>query len=459
MLALARSGRTREALAAFHDARRVLAVELGIEPGPALRERHRLLLDVSPPNQLPADVSDFVGRADALRQITGGTDAVAVTGPPGVGKTALAVHAAHAVRETYPDGLLYADLDGVSAESVLGMFLRALGVPVPDGLGDRTALWRTLTAERRLLVVLDNAAGAEQVRRLLPQPGRSRALVTSPRRLVELSSMRWVTLGKLHRDEALTLLERLVGRARVRREYDVAVRLVDHLAHHPLPIRVIAARLAARPFESIATAEARLREEVRHLMAVYPDCEIVEAPFERAYRRLDARQARVFRLTGLGGAPEFSVAAAAALVELPEPETHLVLESLVDLFLVEAAGPGRYAYDPVLKLYAKRRSAFEDGDPAGRTALASLLLFYLAGTYNALKTLDPGAEPPITAGLGRGTTFADRDEAGAWLRLERRQILDAIGAADTVFGGAADLLGDLAWVTERLSAQLTPLPS
>jgi DNA-binding SARP family transcriptional activator len=486
MLALYKSGRQGEALAAFQDARRVLDDELGIDPGPSLQRMHRRILDVDPtltavervvvpvevvsaptttPNHLPPDLGDFVGRDQAIRQITdivasptAGVRAVGLTGMPGIGKTVAAVHAAHRLRESFPDGQLYVDLDGVSDHQadphhVLGGFLRAFGLPeevIPETLGDRQGLWRALTAERRVLVVLDNAGSADQVRRLMPSPGGSAAIITGRRRMVELAGVRWTVLGRLHGDEALTLLEHLIGTARVRREYELASRLVSQCAHHPLAIRVIAARLAARPLETIAVAEARLREEVRHLMALYPDCELVEAPVERVYRLLDARQAKVFRFAALSDAPDISLAAVAALVELPEQETHVVLESLVDVFLVEATTPGRYTFDPLLKLYAKRKSMFVDGASSCRTALASLLLFYLASTYNALRVIDPHTTPPITGGLGRGVTFDERVEACVWLLLEHEQVLEAIGAAGNILGAAVDVLGDLKWVVRRL---------
>jgi DNA-binding SARP family transcriptional activator len=462
MLALYKCGRQGEALAAFQDARQRLAEQLGIEPGLALRRAHRLLVDVGQvsagtpgktvPNQLPPDVAEFVGRDEALRLIGLGR-AVAITGMPGVGKSALAVHAAHRLGATYPDGRLYADLDGMSGRPadphhVLGGFLRALGVAddaIPGSLGDRAGLWRTLSAERRLLVVLDNAGGAEQVRRLMPTPGHSGVIITSRRRLVELPAVEWIVLGRLDADAAVTLLERLIGRARVRREYESAVRLVARCAYHPLPIRLVAARLAARPFESVAQAEARLRTAAL-------DHELVEAPAEAAYQLLDERQARVFRLGGLPEAPEISIAALSALVERPERELHETMESLIDVYLVSAVGPGRYTYDPMLKRYAQRKAMLVDGEAGARTAQASLLLFYLAGTFNALTLLDPGDPPPIMSGLGTGTTFRSREAACAWLLNEHEQVLASIEAAGDVLGDAVDVLGDLCWVAERLEA-------
>ncbi|MEU5685446.1 AfsR/SARP family transcriptional regulator [Streptomyces venezuelae] len=463
MLALYRSGRQAEALAVYADTRRLLADELGVDPRPGLKELQQRILQADPglaepsapaqepattvvrPAQLPATVPDFTGRAsfvnelsDILSTAEGRVMAVsALAGIGGVGKTTLAVHVAHVARAHFPDGQLYVDLQGAGArvaepETVLGAFLRALGTAdsaIPDSLEERAALYRSVLDGRRVLVLLDNARDAAQVRPLLPGMEGCAALVTSRVRMVDLAGAHLVDLDVMSPEEALLLFTRIVGEERVAAEREAALDVVAACGFLPLAIRIAASRLAARRTWTVSTLAAKLADERRRLDELQAGDLAVKATFELGYGQLEPAQARAFRLLGLADGPDLSLAAAAAVLDLPLDETEDVLESLVDTSLVESAAPGRYRYHDLVRLYARACAERDEQPPGERDAAMSRLLdFYLASAARVYAIERPGdrtvdhLEPTEHA----GQDFTDDTKALDWLHAEAACILACV---------------------------------
>ncbi|WP_442809587.1 AfsR/SARP family transcriptional regulator [Streptomyces sp. SR27] len=463
MLALYRSGRQAEALAVYADTRRLLADELGVDPTPELSRLQQRILQadaelarpveeaapaaapVARPAQLPATVPDFTGRVSCVRELgarlataEGHVMAVsALAGIGGVGKTTLAVHVAHEARPHFPDGQLYVDLQGAGSraaapETVLGSFLRALGTPdsaIPDSLDDRAALYRSTLDGRRVLVLLDNARDAAQIRPLLPGTAGCAALVTSRIRMVDLAGAHLVDLDVMSPDEALQLFTRIVGEERVRSEREAALDVVAACGFLPLAIRIAASRLAARRTWTVSVLAAKLADERRRLDELQAGDLAVKATFELGYGQLEPAQARAFRLLGLADGPDISLAAAAAVLDLPQWDTEDLLEALVDTSLLESAAPGRYRYHDLVRLYARACADRDEQPPSEKeAALSRLLDFYLSTAARVYAIERPGdrlvdhLEPTAYEGLA----FTDRHEAQDWLYAEANCLLATV---------------------------------
>nr|WP_232376618.1 BTAD domain-containing putative transcriptional regulator [Amycolatopsis aidingensis] len=480
VLALGAAGRDAEALHAYEQAEQTLFEELGTSPGPRLREARERLRAAPEPEpaetpepvcQLPLDLPDFTGRArlsaDLLRLIRERTDAglptVAVlTGAPGVGKSALAVRTAHALRPWFPDGQLHVDLAGTapfprSPVDVLPELLHALGVRdanIPADLAERAALLRSRLSGRRMCIVLDDAASSAQVRPLLPGAGGCAVLVTSRLRLPDLEGAHPAEVDVLPESEASELLAGIVGGHRIAAEPEAAADILRFCDHLPLAIRVAGARLRHRSRWPLRTLADRLRDERGRLDELRVGDLAVRASVTLSYDLLPERAARAFRLLGLLGSAPFPGWAVAALLDqdLAEEELDLLVDAhLVELVGPDATGSPRYRLHDLLRCYAAGR-AETAGHPVPREAVRRLLTGYLALALHAAKTMpihffgvfsvgEPPAGwcPPAPAELVA-------DPAG-WFEAERRRGVVAVELA--VEWG----LDDLAW---RLAAAFSP---
>ncbi len=488
MLALYRSGRQAEALAVYADTRRLLADELGVDPRPGLQDLQQRILRADPalaepsapaaepaaaplrPAQLPANVPDFTGRAAFVRELSevlasaSGPEAQvmavsALAGIGGVGKTTLAVHVAHTARSAFPDGQLYVDLQGAGArsaepETVLGSFLRALGTAdsaIPDTLEERAALYRSVLDGRKVLILLDNARDAAQVRPLLPGTAGCAALVTSRVRMVDLAGAHLVDLDVMSPEEALTLFSKIVGEERVTSEREAALDVVAACGFLPLAIRIAASRLASRRTWTVSVLAAKLADERRRLDELQAGDLAVKATFELGYGQLEPAQARAFRLLGLADGPDISLAAAAAVLDLPVDDTEDLLESLVDTSLLESAAPGRYRFHDLVRLYARACAERDEQPPSEReAALSRVLDFYLTTAAQVFAIERPGdrlidhLEPTQYGGLH----FDDRQDALDWLYSEANSLLST--ARQAVQGDSLRRGVDLLWAAKDL---------
>ncbi|MFC4122959.1 AfsR/SARP family transcriptional regulator [Nonomuraea zeae] len=470
MLALYRSGRQAEAIGVFTDTRDLLAEQLGIDPSPDLAELHRRIITADPgleaepeqggatagqpvPRQLPADMTDFTGREPDIEQVlralrSGNGSALvisAVAGAGGMGKTTLAVHVAHRLAPGYPDGQLFVDLQGagphpLAPEAVLGAFLRSLGVDVTavsEDLGERAALYRSVLAERRVLVLLDNAASAVQVRPLLPGAAGCAVLVTSRARLAGLSGAHHLDLRAMHPDEALALLAKVVGEERVAAEREAAYDLMRACAYLPLAIRIVASRLAARPGWSLARMRDRMADERRRLAELRVDDLAVEATFALGYDQLDAANAAAFRLLSVPNAPDLSSSVAAAVLDVDEEEAEELCEALVNVHMMEPSAPGRYRHHDLLKIFARCRLEDEDDEKVRRAALDRLLGCYrgaMAAIYRMMYPGDPMFDAVRTA--RPEPSFADLDAGLDWGQAEEQGMLACLHQVAETPGGA-----------------------
>ncbi|WP_018350606.1 AfsR/SARP family transcriptional regulator [Longispora albida] len=450
MLALHRSGRTAEALDRYAQARARLRDELGTEPGPALADLHQQLLLGAPPatdpvpsggpaarpRQLPAAVPSFTGRSAELAELDGAAGITVLAGTGGAGKTALALHWAHRAAAGFPDGQLFVDLRGYSParplppEEVLSRFLRALGVPpaqIPQEPDEQAALYRSLLADRRMLIVLDNAASPAQVRQLLPGTPHSRVVITSRgdlRGLAATHDFRTVHLGVLTEPDAVGLLTGVLGPlAPSTAEAAELARLCGYL---PLALRLVAAGLAADPDQRASDLVAQLGSPGRLAALASGDDPqaAVRATFELSYRAADPEARRVFRLLGLSPAPEPDPAAITALTGTDPAGA---LDRLAAAYLIEPSGD-RWRLHDLLREYAADLSAAEDTPAERDAAIGRLLGWYLDAATVAATRMDPTHVRTTVPGRA-APEFADHGAALAWFETERPALVALVGHA------------------------------
>ncbi|HEY1094654.1 MAG TPA: BTAD domain-containing putative transcriptional regulator [Glycomyces sp.] len=466
MLALARSGRRGEALAVYRDTRAVLVEALGTEPDRELQEVHHRVLtgDVAaaaapvpaPPagpavDLLPFDLRAFTGRASELRALESimdseGARVAVVSGSAGMGKTAVAVHWAHRVAAAFPDGRLYADLRGFGPDAtaadpadVLRAFIEALGDPpaaVPSGLDERAARFRNLVADKRILLVLDNAKDPAQVRPLLPGARDSAVVVTSRNRLTGLIASTGalaVPLEAMAEAPSRALLTGRLGSERVQADADAVQRIIAACSGLPLALSLVAANASSRPANALADLADELDSAATPLdgLSAADPATDPRTLLHWSYRQLTPEAARLLRLLAAHPGPDCAAPAAASAAGTSPRETRAALAELVEANLLDCTPDRRYGFHDLVRAFA-----LELADPEEREAATLRVLdHYLRTAFDADRLLDPTRDPlplgPLAVGV-RPERIADDDAAMGWFGAEAAVLLAAVDRAGAV---------------------------
>ncbi|NGY62548.1 tetratricopeptide repeat protein [Lentzea sp. NEAU-D13] len=483
LLALHRAGRSADALEEYRRLRDRLVEELGTEPGAQLRELHRRILAADPtlfarpdgnvtaplvvPRQLPAAPAHFTGRETDLTALTASLDLAgpdrtvvisAIGGAGGIGKTWLALAWAHRHADRFPDGQLFTDLRGfspneqpVAPDAALFGFLSALGVDanrIPQDLDAKAALYRSLMAGRRMVVVLDNAATADHVVPLLPGGPACVVLVTSRTRLASLidrHSARHLQLDVLDRAEARALLAARLGTDRVEAEPAAVDELVELCGGYPLALSITARNAATRPAIALAEVAAELRELGLEMLDHDTDpAASLPAVLSWSLRRLTEEQRTLFGLLGVAPGPDTTPPAVAALTGLSQARARKVLSALEEASLIGRRPGGRYAMHDLVRAYAATTADEVPGD-VREAALVRVMDFHLHTAHLADRLLDPHRpllEPGPPAPGVQPYPLPDCEVAGDWLRAEHATLLATQRAAAAL--GRHDVVWHLA---------------
>jgi tetratricopeptide (TPR) repeat protein/DNA-binding SARP family transcriptional activator len=457
MAALYWSGRPADALSLYRETRSRLIDEQGAEPGPVLSELHQRILGrdpelavkpsgqrpgrAAPPDTLPPEAAEFVGRHEELGLLTGEHGSIPgiaiIEGMPGVGKTALAVHAARLVSGQYPDGTLYLNLHShdpasPSLDPAEGLYrlLQMLSVPaaqIPDTIGERAALWRAQLSRRRAVVILDDAAGHDQIRPLLPVTGRSLILITTRRRLPDSRGARTLTLGVLAVGDAIALFRQIAGADRAADAGQVA-KAVELCGRLPLAIQLTASRIAQDGrlgLDGLIEEMSQFPTRPGSTGVASPE---VIAAFDLSYRALEPDHQRFFRRLGVSPCGCLSLPAAAALGGCTLAEAEKALVTVLDCHLLARAPDGQFHFHELIRGYAAVCAARDDPEAEQRQAVGRLLDYYLHTADQADRVLHPfrrRAPVQVTRLPAAGPALGTPEDAADWLESEWRNILQA----------------------------------
>ncbi|MEU9887737.1 BTAD domain-containing putative transcriptional regulator [Sphaerisporangium sp. NPDC051011] len=489
MLALARDGRRAEALSTFQQLRTCLVDELGVEPGFPLQELHRRVLAGDPglfpeppaqtseaagaaadgrpgapaggqeevvtvPRELPSDIPFFVGRQKEIRRLESWLNppgdaipspVVAICGPPGSGKSALALRVAHMVAGRFPDGQVYVNLRGampgvrrLDTSEVLGRILRAFGTPgrrVPSDVDEAAAALRTLLHGRRALILLDDAASVAQVGPVVPMTSGSVVLLTSRESLAYLAPASQVNLGRMSHLEAATMLTRRFRSGGVEFTEESVQRLVLLCDRLPLALHVAGARLASRSNWSADTLIERLHNEGRRLDELHTgeggvrgSIAVSYAALAESAQAIDRAAATAFRLMGTVRVPELGVETVATLLDVPAREAEQAIERLADANLIDSPAPGRYTMHDLVRLYAQERAVGTEPPERRTEAVRRVLGLFIATATAAARLVHPHRVHAATPDLPQAPLpLADVTEAERWLHHEQPNMLALIG--------------------------------
>jgi DNA-binding SARP family transcriptional activator len=457
MWALYRDGRQADALSTYRNIGQLLDRELGLEPGPSLREMHARILAADPslvegpsrltnadrsvltdqpgvmdkirPAQLPRDESNFAGRVDEIANIHARlTNAnqpclIELTGAVGMGKTTLAVHAAHMANDQFPDGQFFAcmredsDGSGVDPAEVLAGFLRALAVDTSAfrSLSELAALWRTVLSKRRVMIILDDVVSSEQVLPLLPASGNSAVIVTSSQRLTDLPGIYSIKVGPLNCADAFELFAMIAGRSRVLAERAVSTRIVGMCSYQPVPVLRAAQWVRSRTSRTIAQIEELLYQELAQPLVNSAEFQRTELKHSRALDRLGPELARSCRLISVADCVRIDAPAAAALLDIPLSRASRILEALVGEHFLEADADGAYYFHRFMKIVMHRHALHSEGPTQCEAALKRLAEFASTKTNDDVLA--------ITTNQSRYDTPDEKGNPRDWLSQWQNDII------------------------------------